>query len=124
MEDPVELVSNVFDKYPGSRVVEYLRNGACIQAVLDGRFFALEKQYGNISITEKKLDFPDLTVELNQAACEYLAGSEELEDFVTRARECINNQRPGCRMSYRINASPPRLVMKGYLEFGYRMGIL
>lgn len=119
-----ELIEQVFLKYPGSELVEYLKDGACIQCLLDGDEFTLEKRQGKMILEDGGLDYPDFRVELNETACEYLASSPELKDFVTRTRECIRGEADSCYMTYQVTASLPYLLSKGYLEFARKMGIL
>jgi hypothetical protein len=116
-KDMVELFEEVFAEYPGSRLVEPLKDGACLQATVDGKQIKGEKRGRTFVVTEGVLSSPDISVEMNRAACEYMAASEELEDFVTRARECIDGTRGNCSMTYEFNASVPRLLLKGYLDF-------
>lgn len=120
----IELLLDVFQDYPGSQLVDYLKDGACLQGTVEGDVFGLEKSDGILLISKGKPESPDITVELNREACEYLAASEKPEDFVTRTRECVNGTHGDCRMTYRINASPPRMLMKGYLDFARKMGLL
>lgn len=123
-EERFDLILSVFQEYPGCQLVDYLKNGACLQATVDGQPYTLEKENGVLLIGEGTLEDPDLTVELNEEACEYLAASEELTDFVTRTRECVRGTHGNCRMSYKVNASPPRMLLKGYLDFARKMGLL
>lgn len=91
---------------------------------MEGEYFTLEKKDGMLEIGEGKLESPDISVELNRAACEYLAGCEELEDFVTRTRECVNRTHDDCVLTFEVNAGPARMLMKGYLDFARKMGLL
>lgn len=118
------LLVEIFQEYPGSQVVGYLKDGACLQATVDGQCFSLEKTDGVLMISEGAPEYPDISVDLNLEACRYLAGCEELDDVVTRTRECIHGTHGNCKMTYKIDASPPRMLLKGYLEFARRMGIL
>jgi len=120
----IDLLDGVFRKYPGSRLVEFLGEGACLQATVDGDSFSLTKVDGVLAIVEEVLESPDISVDLNRAACEYLAGSKKLEDFVTRTRQCIKGTHNDCRMSYEVNASMARMLTKGYLGFARNMGII
>ncbi len=119
-----DLLEVVFNKYPGTLLVEYLKEGACLQATVEGECFSLEKMDGHLQITGGELESPDITVELNREACEYLAKSKELEDFVTRTRECVNQTHGNCVMTYEINAGVTRMLFKGYLDFARKMGIV
>lgn len=119
-----KLIEGVFKKYPGSKLAEFLKEGACIQARVEGDPFALEKKDGDLEITEGLPESPDISVELNREACEYLASSRELEDFVTRTRECVDRSHGKCEMTYEINANVVRMLSKGYLDFARRMGII
>lgn len=123
-KETIELLAGVFGEYPGYLLVEYLKDGACLQATVEGETFSLEKANGVLTISAEELESPDITVELNREACEYLAASEELEDFVTRTRECINGDHGNCLMSYEINAGVTRMLMKGYLDFSRKMGLI
>lgn len=122
--DTIDVVVDVFSEYPGSQLIEYLKDGACIQATVEDRCFSLEKVNGILEICEEEMDSADFAVVLNRAALDYLAGSEELEDFVTRTRECLHGKRDECEMTYEVIASPPRMLLKGYLEFARKMGLL
>lgn len=122
--DTFELIVRVFQDYPGSQLVEYLKDGACIQAWVEDQQFALEKADGVLYISEDTLESPDFTVRLNREACEYLAASEQLQDFVDRTRECVRGSHGDCSLTYKVNASPPRMLMKGYLDFSRKMGLL
>jgi len=123
-EETIQLIAGVFQEYPGSKLVEFLKDGACLQAYVEGDAFSLEKCDGVLVISEEEIESPDITVELNREACLYLAASEELEDFVTRTRECVRGTHDACVMTYKVNASPPRMLMKGYLDFARKMGLL
>jgi hypothetical protein len=123
-KDVLELFEEVFGKYPGSKLVEPLKDGACLQATVDGRDIKGEKRARAFVISEGMLDHPDISVEMNRAACEYMAASEELEDFVTRARECIERKHGNCYMTYEFNAGWTRLILKGYLDFARMLKIV
>lgn len=116
-KDVVELFDEVFCNYPGSKLVEPLKDGACLQATVDGRDIKGEKKGRTFVVSEGVLSSPDITVEMNRSACEYMAASVELEDFVTRARECIEQTHGNCYMTYEYNAGWTRLILKGYLDF-------
>lgn len=120
----IDLLEGVFNEYPGTQLVEYLKEGACLQATVEGECFSLEKVDGYLEITEGELESPDITVELNREACEYLAKSKELDDFVVRTRECVNRTHGECVMTYEINAGVTRMLFKGYLDFARKMGII
>ncbi|MCG2796230.1 MAG: hypothetical protein L6427_10280 [Actinomycetia bacterium] len=123
-EEAIDLLLEIFQEYPGSQVVGYLKDGACLQATVDGQPFGLEKTDGVLMISEGAPEFPDITVNLNLEACQYLAGCKELEDVVARTRECIHGTHGNCTMAYSIDASPPRMLLKGYLDFARKMGLL
>lgn len=123
-KDLIDLFEEVFGDYPGSRLVEPLKDGACLQAKVDGTYIRGEKCGREFVISEGVLDSPDITVEMNRAACEYMAGSEELEDFVVRARECIEQKHGNCVMTYEFNAGWTRLILKGYLDFARTLRII
>jgi hypothetical protein len=123
-KETIDLLVEVFQEYPGSELVEYLKDGACLQATVDDECFSLEKADGVLFISEGELESPDLTVWLNREACEYLSSSEEVRDFVTRTRQCIRGTHDDCRMTYEVNASVPRLLMKGYLDFMRKLGLV
>jgi hypothetical protein len=123
-KDIVEVFEEVFAEYPGSRLVEPLKDGACLQATIDGREIKGEKRSRVFVVSEGVLSSPDIKVEMNRAACEYMAASEELEDFVTRARECIDRSHGSCYMTYEFCASWPRLLLKGYLDFARMLKIV
>jgi len=123
-KDVLVLFEEVFGDYPGCKLVEPLKDGACLQATVDDRHIRGEKISGEFVISEGLLDNPDITVELNRAACEYMAASEELEDFMVRARECINESHDDCYMTYEFNAGWTRLLLKGYLDFARTLKII
>ncbi len=123
-KDIVALFEEVFGDYPGSRLVEPLKDGACLQATVDGRDIKGEKRGRSFVVSEGVLERPDISVEMNREACEYMAASEELEDFVVRARECIARTHGNCYMDYRYNASWARLMLKGYLDFARMLKII
>lgn len=123
-KEPIDLVREVFDRYPGTKLVEYLKEGACLQATVEEEDFSLEKKDGSLLIIEGRLDSPDISVVLNRAACEYLAASKEPDDFVTRTRECINRKQGKCEMDYEVNAGLPRMLVKGYFDFARKLGII
>lgn len=123
-KETIDLVVEVFQEYPGSVLVYYLRDGACLQATVEEDKFALEKSDGILLISPGELEFPDITVWLNKAACEYLAAAEVPQDFVTRTRECIRGTHKPCLMTYEINASVTRMLMKGYLDFVRKLGLI
>jgi hypothetical protein len=123
-DERFDLILRVFQEYPGCQLVDYLKDGACLQVTVEDQPYTLEKEDGVLLIGEGTLDDPDLTVELNQEACEYLVASEELSEIVTRTRECVRGTHGNCRMSYKVNASPPRMLLKGYLDFSRKMGLL
>jgi hypothetical protein len=116
-QDVLELFIEVFGKYPGSKLVEPLKDGACLQATVEGKDIKGEKRGRRFIISEGTHQCPDIIVDMNREACEYMAASEELEDFVTRARECINQAHGNCVMTYEFNAGWTRLILKGYLDF-------
>ena len=122
--ETIDILVEMFQEYPGSVVVERLRDGACLKATVDGHEFSLEKTDGVLMISEGAPVSPDISVEMNREACEYLAGSENPEDVITRTRECIDGKHDDCTMSYSIDASPPRMLLKGYLDFARKMGLL
>ena len=123
-KDVVDLFEEVFGRYPGSKLVEPLKDGACLQAKVDGVDIKGEKCGRVFVISEGVLASPDISVEMNRSACEYMAASEELQDFVTRARECINETHGNCVMTYEINAGLTRLLLKGYLDFARMLHII
>jgi len=123
-KDVVDLFEEAFGNYPGSKLVEPLKEGACLQAIVDGVDIKGEKCGRVFFVSEGVLANPDISVEMNRAACEYLAASVELQDFVTRARECINQTYGDCVMTYEINAGLPRLLLKGYLDFARMLHIV
>ena len=123
-KDLIDLFEEVFGDYPGSRLVEPLKDGACLQATVDGTCIKGEKRGGEFVISEGVLDNPDITVEMNCAACEYMAASEELDDFGVRARECIEQSHGDCVMTYEFNAGWTRLILKGYLDFARTLRII
>ncbi|MBU4175220.1 MAG: hypothetical protein KKB90_13560 [Actinobacteria bacterium] len=122
--ETIDLLVKMFQEYPGSVVVERLRDGACLEATVDGQEFGLEKTDGVLMISEGAPVSPDISVELNREACDYLAGSETPDDVITRTRECINGTHDDCTMTYSIDAGPPRMLLKGYLDFARKMGLL
>ncbi|MBU1670228.1 MAG: hypothetical protein KKF41_12765 [Actinobacteria bacterium] len=122
--DIKKLLEDAFGEPPGSELGKPLREGAALQATVEGETFSLTKRNGRLVVTEGGLVSPDITVDLNRAACEYMAASDELEEFVSRARECIKRQRDGCYMDYEFNAGYSRLIMRGYLDFARRFGII
>ena len=69
----IELLLSVFQDYPGSQLVDYLKDGACLQGTVDGEVFGLEKSDGILLISRGRPESPDITVEMNRDACEYLA---------------------------------------------------
>ena len=105
-------------------LVEPLKEGACLQATVDGTCIKGEKRGRDFLISEGELDNPDISVELNRAACEYMAGSQELDDFVVRARECIEQKHGDCYMTYEFNAGVTRLILKGYLDFARMLRVI
>lgn len=123
-KDIKKLLDEAFGQPPGCRLVEPLKEGACLQATVDGKVYKLEKTGRELVITEGAPASPDISVELNRAACEYMAASEELQDFVTRARECINETHDNCYMTYEINAGITRMLLKGYLDFARMLRIM
>lgn len=123
-KDVVDLFYEVFGNYPGAKLVEPLKEGACLQATVDGIKIKGEKCGRKLVVSEGVLDNPDITVEMNRAACEYMAASEELQDFVTRSRKCINQTHDDCVMTYEINAGLTRLLIKGYLDFARMLRII
>ena len=123
-KDVIDLFEEVFANYPGSRLVEPLKDGACLQATGEGRDIKGEKIGRRFFVSEGALANPDITVELTRAACEYMAESEELEDFVVRARECIEKAHGSCYMTYEFNAGWTRLILKGYLDFARMLRVI
>lgn len=123
-KDVKGLLEEVFAQPPGSELARPLREGAALQATVEGETFSLTKRNGRLVVTEGGLSSPDITVDLNRAACEYMASSDELDEFVSRARECIRRERDACYMDYEFNAGYSRLIMKGYLDFARRFGII
>jgi hypothetical protein len=113
----IVLLEEAFGTYPGSELGKPLKEGACIQGHVDGAEYYLVKRGGELVVSEGTVPSPDITVELNRAACEYIAGARELPEFIERSRECIRGQRKGCVFNYRYNASFPRLMMKGYMDW-------
>lgn len=123
-KDVLQLLTEVFGSYPGSRLLEPLKDGACLQGRIAGKDYKLEKRGRETVICEGVLANPDISVEMNRAAAEYLAESEEPREFVTRARECIAQSHDGCVMTYEINAGMTRMLLKGYLDFARMLGII
>ena len=123
-QDLIDLFEEAFGNYPGSKLVEPLKEGACLQATVDGTCIKGEKRGRDFLISEGELDNPDISVELNRAACEYMAGSQELDDFVVRARECIEQKHGDCYMTYEFNAGVTRLILKGYLDFARMLRVI
>lgn len=123
-KDVIELFEEVFGDYPGSKLVEPLKDGACLQARVDGRDIKGEKRGREFVVSEGVLASPDISVEMNRSACEYMAASKELDDFVTRARECIDRTHGDCYMTYEYNAGWTRLILKGYLDFARMLKIV
>ena len=66
---------------------------------------------------------PDLTVELNRAALEYISGASGVYEFISRARECIKGSREGCVFKYSVNAGTVTLLRNGYLNFARTFGL-
>jgi len=122
-KDTLSLIEGVFKKRPGSELAKFLKEGACIEACVDGEHFRLEKTDGQLMVTPGEVSSPDISVEMNRAACEYLASSKKLDDFVKRTRECIDGTNPDCKIKYRT-AGMPRLLLKGYLDFARKIGII
>ncbi|PKQ27843.1 MAG: hypothetical protein CVT63_05800 [Candidatus Anoxymicrobium japonicum] len=123
-KDIKKLLEEVFGKYPGCKLIEPLKSGACLQATVEGKDYSIEKVEREIVISQGAHENPDLSVELNRAACEYMAASEKLEDFVIRARECINQTHDDCVMTYEVNAGIPRMLLRGYLDFARTLRIV
>lgn len=119
-----DLLQEVFGTPPGSELGKPLRDGASIQGTVEGEDFSLVKRDGTLVISEGPVHNPDISVELNRASCEYIAGAGELSQFVERARECIKGERDGCIFTYSYEASLPRLLMKGYMDFARAFGII
>ena len=122
-KEVIDLLEEVFGQPPGSRLGKPLKEGASIQGTVDGEKYFLLKKNSSLVVREGVIDNPDIMVAMNRAACEYMAGAEQIEDLVTRARECIEGSRRGCEMTYLINASLARLLLKGYLDFARAFGI-
>lgn len=120
----IDLLEEVFGTYPGSELGKPLKNGAAIQGVVEGETYSLVKQDGALVIDEGPVSNPDITVELNRASCDYIAGARELPEFIERARECIRGERAGCLFTYGYTANIPRLMMRGYLDFARAFGII
>jgi hypothetical protein len=123
-EETIDLLVDMFQDYPWSEIVRHLKNGACLQAIVEGQEFCLEKTDGVLEISEGAPESPDISVELNRDTCVYLAAASDPDDIVTRTRECMGCGRDSRSLSYSIDASPPRMLLKGYLEFARKMGLL
>ncbi len=117
------LLEKVFGGYPGSELGKPLKEGARIQGVVEGVAYNLCKRDGSLVIREGDIPNPDISVVLNREACEYIAGASDPEGFIERSRECITGRREGCLFEYRVHASVPRLLLKGYLDFARTFGI-
>ncbi len=113
----IVLLEEVFGTHPGSELGKPLKEGACIQGQVEGEDYSLVKKGGVLVVSRGTVPNPDITVELNRAACEYIAGAKELPEFIERARECIRGEKKGCLFTYCYDASFPRLMMKGYMDF-------
>jgi hypothetical protein len=122
--DVIQLMEEVFGEYPGSVLIEPLKDGACLQATIDGRKVKAEKRGRSLVITEGELESPDITVKMSRDAAEYMAESARPEEFVERARECINGTYEGLYMDYEINAGLTRMLMKGYFDFARVLRII
>jgi hypothetical protein len=122
--DIVELLEQVFSRPPGSSLAKPLREGAAIQGTVDDESYFLEKHNGALRVSAGRTTRPDISVTTNRATLEYMASAEELQDFITRGRECIDGSHGDCRMTYVINASLPKLLLKGYLEFARTFGLV
>ena len=123
-DEVVELMREVFGEYPGSALIEPLKDGACLQATVDGTKVKAEKRGRSFVIMEGVLDSPDISVVMNRNAAEYMAESARPEEFVERARECINRVYEDCYMDYEINVGLTRMLMKGYFDFARMLRIL
>lgn len=119
-----KLLEDVFGSYPGSELGKPLKDGASIQGVVEGEEYSLRKSNGSLVISTGAVHGPDISVVLNRATCEYVSGAGGLEEFISRSRECIDGRRDGCVFEYRIHASLPRLLLKGYLDFARSFGII
>lgn len=123
-KDIMELLEDVFGSYPGAELGKPLREGACIQGRVEGEEYSLRKSNGSLVVAEGRVQGPDISVTLNRPACEYISGATVLSEFIERSRECIDGRRDGCVFEYRIHASIPRLLMKGYLDFARSFGVI
>ena len=122
--DIVELLEQVFSRPPGSSLGKPLREGAVIQGTVDGESYFLEKHNGALQVSAGRTARPDISVTMNRATVEYMARADELQGFVTRARECIDGSHGDCKMTYVVNASLPKLLLKGYLDFARTFGLI
>ncbi len=118
----LDLLNDVFGAYPGSRLGEPLRDGACIQGTVDGEDYYLEKRGGTLVIGKGTLPRPDISVRMNRAACEYIAGAGEIAGFIARTRECARGSVEGCLLTYHVHASMPKMLMHGYMNFANTWG--
>lgn len=123
-DDVIQVMEEVFGSYPGSVLIDPLKDGACLQATIEGEHVKAEKRGRRLVISEGVLESPDITVVMNRAAAEYMAESARPEEFIERARECINRVYEDCFMDYEINAGLTRMLMKGYFDFARVLRIL
>jgi hypothetical protein len=119
----LDMLVEMFQEDPGAELVKGLKNGASVQVYVDGEYYGLERSDGAVMIYKGELRDPDILLEMNRAACEYLVGSDGLDDLVARFRECGAGDRDSCELSYDIRASLVRMWQKGYLDFARKLGI-
>ena len=63
-KDVIDLFEEVFTNYPGSKLVEPLKDGACLQATVEGRDIKGEKLGRRFVVSEGVLSSPDITLSL------------------------------------------------------------
>lgn len=123
-KDISDLLKKIFQEYPGSDLVKSVKDGACLQATVDGEPYTLEKIDGVVEVRPGYASYPDIVVEMNRKSCEYVAAAKEEKDLVDRITDCVNGERQGCQLSFKIKANPIRLLMKGYLDFARKLKII
>ncbi|MDD5447860.1 MAG: hypothetical protein PHO53_01655 [Actinomycetota bacterium] len=118
------LLKQIFQEYPGSDLIKYVKDGACLQATVDDEPYTLEKVGGVIEVRPGYTNSPDIVVKMNRESCEYIAAATEEKDLVDRITDCVNGEREGCQMSFKIKANPLRMLMRGYLDLARKLKII
>ncbi len=115
-------LQDFFHRYPGSEIVKNLKDGASLNVSVGRHSFTVVKKDGDIAFENG--EYPaDISVKLNKSALEFICSSRDIDDLISRVKKCTKCDDDSYVFSYRVNASIPAIIAKGYFAFARRIGL-